>query len=128
MNQANDQELMDQLWEAGVRPSAKNARITLDDECLCEWPDGEVKKVTPTQIKDDKAHVIWYEQHHQDFGCVVGLEAWVPISWLRVKMSQFGSVPKKDTNMLAEDSRNMAVFDTVPPESHADSSFVSTVL
>ena len=58
----------------------------VDKECLCEWPDGTIRKVMVLSVDDGKAKVIWNERHAfiEGNGCMVGLDDNVPLAWLYI--------------------------------------------
>lgn len=55
-------------------------------ECLCEWPDGTIRKVMVISVDDGKAKVIWNERDAfiEGNGCMVGLDDNVPLAWLYI--------------------------------------------
>ena len=60
-------------------------------ECICEWPNGDLRKVAVTKISGDKAHIIWNEKHKKipnRCGCVIGMEDDVLISQLYWKKNE----------------------------------------
>ena len=57
----------------------------MNEECVCEWPNGDLRKVMVTHIQNGNAHIIWNERHQKipgRCGCVIGMEDTIPIEYL----------------------------------------------
>lgn len=58
--------------------------VKLGQKAICTWPGGEQKLVSVARLDGKTAFVLWNEEHAPmgEQGCVVGLEATVPVGWL----------------------------------------------